>query len=1550
MHRALSIAFLLVFFLPVPSITAGESTIRVSGSSTAAARDFRSISVFTPDIKEVFASVSLAVPGKARVEFTWRTPDGAVFSLAFKTAFPGKDPNAAAVWDSVRPEGIEGWWRVDAGFDGEFLSKRFLLTKNRQILAVVSGNRDAALRVIREADPASGPGRDLLTVAAANHDAGLRAAALSRMAGMHEDWATEAVREGLADPDAEVRLAALGSADALPEAERERAYISALASPEAAFRLAAAAGLAGLDGDKAHDALMGALTDTEPGVRMAALSILAGSRAPGLDARLAGLVADPDPGVADTALEAALALPDSDVRARALAAAAMSGRREFARRAADALLPAGAEAALPAYMRHFRDGYRREDMLRAMSSVTGGNALGLIAEAYRVSGNDERLRFIAVSGLAGRGGGASEVLDEALSDPSASVRLEAVKSAETLPDEGDKAALLGRALSDGDPAVRKRALAGLADIGTREAFLKLLDALDDPALGEDALERLGKYPLTQELMGTLATRGRTVADSRARRRVVVMLARAGLDAADMGKYLGDPDPDIRKTALDALRGMGTEDSRAAAMDALGDERLQGDALGYIKSGLTPALAELLAARGHGVSGSGFRRSIVEAAARGGARVETVGGYLDDPDRGVRKSALDALAEDGTPEAYSLIMGGIDDPALRDVALEHVKKGLTLELTRVLAEKGHAAGDAGFRGRVVKALSAGGAGGGELLMEYLDDPEPDVGYAALRSLADIIARDGDAGLLGRLAARGRVLPDPGLRLRVVGALADLGAGVSALSGYLDDQDPVVGRAALDALTGLGTQEAHEAVAGSLDDPVLRDAILRRVERGAAPALMELLAQKGRGLADAGFRLKLVRMLATGGLGASEFTDYLSDPNPDVRAAAVNGLSSLKGPEAAYGLFLAGRDHDARIRDAALGGLMRMGPEELEGALGLLFGRGAADEEVVGFISGGIKERRVHAMLVNNIPAGDDSRMGAALLPLINDNDIGSGSLDLVKDGLSPALLERLADRGRLLAEGASRERLVKTLAGKGLGAYGLIPYLDDPDPEVRAAAVAGLASLGDAGGAYGLFLAGRDPKKQIRQAAGDWIGKMDGQALSGGLNLLFEKGGAGWETIGFAAETVRDASVLKTLVEKIPPDDTARLGAALRPLMKRGGDEAVPALAEGLKAGDESLAAAVVRSLAAMDGPAAGNALTKAYGERPALREMILDGTSAGVHAGDVIGLALGGEDPGLRRRATSLIGKLTGGRAAGLIAAALSDPDERVRMEAVSSAGRLGDAEGLVRAARDSSPGVRAAAADGLSALSGGRAAEALGTLVLDADTAVSETALHGLERMGGDVPAAVWAAIANASGKREAKIASLKALGKTPDSEYAAVIARALADGDDEVADAAQEQLKGIGKAALHAVHPLLEDTRARDRALDVVAAAHDPSSEGPVISVLPLLEGPSLARAIGALGKLGGDRSLDTFSRMYPGADEATRIAILRAVSGLDLSGGEPALAEVLSDALANGSEAARFYAVRAVGEKRVSALKGRLSAMLGSEGSALVRREIERALGML
>ncbi len=1555
MYRAFAIAFLLAFSLQAcpASAKTGEPTICVLGSRPDGRKtcDSRSISVFAPNTGEVVAELHMDVSAKLKVEFAWYRPDGSLVSRTVKVAFPGRDKGGAAAWDGVTPEGSEGWWRVEAAFEGGFLSKRFLLTKNRQILTAVGGSEDAALRVIRKADPASGTGRDVLIVAAAGNDTKRRVAALSMMAGVYEDWAAQAVREGLIDDDALVRLSALGSADILPESERERAYLSAMASSDPEFRLAGAAGMGGLDTDGARGALMAALSDSEPGVRLAALSILAGRRAPGLDARLEALVADHDPGVAETALEAALALPDSDFRVRSLASAAMSARVDLARRAVDALLHVVTEDALPPLMKHFREGYRRTDVLRAMSSVGGAKAAGFLAEAYGLSKNDARLRLAAVSGLAGRGGVASEVLGEALGDPSAAVRLEAVKSINTLPDAADRTALLGTALADADPAVRKAALGGLANAGTQAAFEKVIEALDDASLGEDALERLAGSGLTPQLLEMLSERGHRLKDKRIRRRVVVMLSAFGLDASRLGEYLGDEDPDTRKAALDGLKGMGTQDSRTAAVDALGDPRLRDDALKYVESGLTPGLAVLLSEKGHGVPDAGFRRRVLDAAVKGGAGAKELGSYLDDPDPGVRDAALTALAEEGTAEAHALVMDRIGDPALGDAALEHIKKkGITPEMMRVLAEKGHAVGDAGFRGRVVSALSTGGAGGGELILGYLDDPDPDVGRTALRRIEAIMARDRDAGLREGLAAAGHSLRDTGLRLKVVGALADAGAGASELSGYLEDSSPEVGRAAVEALLRLGTPQSYGLVAASMKTPALRDAVLRGVKAGADPVLTELAAQNGHGIDDAGFRMRLVRVLAEAGLGADGLTGYLTDPDPDVRAEAIKGLSLLKGPDAAYGLFLAGREHGAMLRETAIRGLAKMGTEELEGGLMLILGRGMADKEVVGFAMEAVRDVRVRETLLDNIPVSDDSRTAAALLPLINDGNIASGALGLVRDGLSSSVLEMLADKGRLLEKAVSRERLVRTLAEKGIGSRGMIPYLGDPDVDVRAAAVEGLTALGGPGGAYGLFLAGKDYKERIRRDSEAGIGRLDGPALSAGLEMLFEKGEADREAVDFIARSVTDPAVLEALVKKIPADDTGRLDAALRPIMKRGGDSAVPALAEGLKAEEKGLRDAVIKTLCGIEGPVAGDALAKAYAERPGLRQRVLAEASAGVHAGDVIELALGDDDPGLRLKAASLIGQVADGRAQGLVAAALSDPDERVRTQAAVTAGKLGDLDGLALAAGDGASGVRTAAARGLSTLNGARAAGELGRLALDTDAAVSDTALHGLERMGGDVPDTVWEEIAGASEQSRAKLAALKALGKSPEAKHAALFAHALSDGNNDVGDAAEEGLKRLGRPALAAVHPLLEDKAVCERALDVVDEVRDRSSEGPLISVLPMLEGPSLKRAIGVLGELGGAESLEVFSKMYPGADVGMRAVILKAVSNLDLSGSEPGLVALLSEALASGDETVRFYGVRAAGEKRVSALKASLSAMLGSEGSALVRHEIERSLGEL
>lgn len=1019
----------------------------ISGSARACCCAEITRSVLPAYNAELYACMRVANSNdKVRVVFTWYAPDGTVYSSTVKVGFPTGNDEDIKVWDGVNPGGMEGWWRIEAKTGGEMLSKRLLLTRNRQILTVLDGNKDARIRVLRNANLLKPEGEDTVVIAMEDPEPEVRAAAVTVVRGLAEPWAADIVRRGLSDTGHGVRLAAARLAGMLPESEREAACLPLVGDQDPEMRLAALAGLKGLGGAKAADAFVGALDDPVAAVRLEALRELALHGGPRIAEALPRLAADPDRDVARAAVDAAVSLDESGLRSDALVAAAQGPHRDIARSAVDMLIKYKDPRASGAYMKQFMEGYRRQDILDAVGAVRGTGAVGPLAGIYRNSSGDDGTRLGAVQYLAGRGPSALPVLKEALADRNPAVSLAAVNAMGTAGDTPDR---------------------------------------------------------TEALRGALKS----------------------------------ANPPVRRAALDILSGSALPESALAVVDALKDIELRADALEYV-----------------------------------------------------------ARSKDG---------------------------------------------------------------------------------------------------------------------RVISALADAASHVP----------------------------------------------------------------------DAGFRARVVRVLSGVGIPLAGLARFLPDQSPDVRLEAVKGLAAMRDGEAAYELLLAGGDTDAAVREEALLGLQSVDEAGLTGAADLAFDREEASPRVIGFIG------------------------------------------------------------GRLRSKGVS----------------------------------------------------------------------------------------------------LHVAKLLK-------PDDNADISALVGPIMDRPeeGDGAV--LTEALKSTDSELRADVLSAMTMLSPDAAGNAFKDAYARYPELRHDIVE---ASVRAGagkDVLPLALSDGDADTRLLAARSLKGEPRGSVAGLVMGALEDENPGVRLLAAEAAAAGGVVDALVAASKDGSPEVRTAAAKGLGGSSGDLACDTLAALALDPDEGVSGAALGALEGLGWAACGRVWLRLGSPDAPKPARLASLKALNGEADGGAGEVFAEALSDKDGEVADAGAAGLAAMGDAALPYLHAMLKSPRARMRVLGIISGIGSPESEGPAIASLDGLEGAELAATVNALGKVGGEGSLGPLREVYARGGYEVKVVVLKAVSGMKLSGGEDEVLSMVSEGLSSTDDGVRFYAARAAGELGVSGVRALIREKMDVERSPLVKDEMSRTLGRI
>ncbi|MFF7233012.1 fumarate reductase/succinate dehydrogenase flavoprotein subunit [Streptomyces sioyaensis] len=272
------------------------------------------------------------------------------------------------------------------------------------------------------------------------------------------------------------------------------------------------------------------------------------------------------------------------------------------------------------------------------------------------------------------------------------------------------------------------------------------------------------------------------------------------DLPALRPYLADPDPAVRRAAVDALTESVPPGTGQALAAALAD----------------PAPAVRAAA---GAS----LRELVEVLPPEAGLGASLAAAVHGPDAVVRSAAVEVLRALGLGDR-ALFAAALTDPAV-DVRLQAVRALVSVDAPHDLRR---AAEDGSREVRVAAAQGLGTVGRPEELAAFLPDYDPLVRAAALAALAT-------AGCPAPYdAAAATALGDPAWQVRAGAATALTAAGsataVAALSAALGDPHADVRKAAVLALRAhAGRADARRALASVADDP---DADVRAYARPAA----------------------------------------------------------------------------------------------------------------------------------------------------------------------------------------------------------------------------------------------------------------------------------------------------------------------------------------------------------------------------------------------------------------------------------------------------------------------------------------------------------------------------------------------------------------------------------------------------------------------------------------------------------------------------------------------------------------------------------------------
>ncbi|MBN2465653.1 HEAT repeat domain-containing protein [candidate division WOR-3 bacterium] len=482
--------------------------------------------------------------------------------------------------------------------------------------------------------------------------------------------------------------------------------------------------------------------------------------------------------------------------------------------------------------------------------------------------------------------------------------------------------------------------------------------------------------------------------------------------------------------------------------------------------------------------------------------------LQDPDPTARRHAIEALSQVGGDEAAGALVLMLKDPdeTVRTLAadvLAAIGASAVEPLSRCLATW------QGPVGTLVPALLGRlrSDRGIDFLIAHLADPDPTARAAIATALGRI---DSDRALPPLLELLRDMVDE--VRIAAARAVGDVQdpSSVDALLDEMADENPLVRAAVVEALARIKSPKSIDILShASTEDPDrnVREvalAALRRVSTGAVTPLIKALLGN-----DLGQRIRAVsQLLKQGKASVLPLTELLVHEESTVRGSAAEVLGALGDTAALNALIISaiadtdyrvrlsattalGRvrhvrsaqvlaglleDQDDKIADAAALGLENQSELAVEPVfellnhesvdvrvraihvLGRLRHRGACDRLLRGLTDKVIWVRIVSAQALGEI---GDSHAAPALIAALKDRD-------LVVRAMAAEALGKLRDFAAtmpLLALLSDESDLARVHALRALGRIGnpaaipfLEPALDASEPEVRCAAIAGLAAL------------------------------------------------------------------------------------------------------------------------------------------------------------------------------------------------------------------------------------------------------------------------------------------------------------------------------------------------------------------------------------------------------------------------------------------------------------------------------------------------------------
>lgn len=431
-------------------------------------------------------------------------------------------------------------------------------------------------------------------------------------------------------------------------------------------------------------------------------------------------------------------------------------------------------------------------------------------------------------------------------------------------------------------------------------------------------------------------------------------------------------------------------------------------------------------------------------------------------------------------------------------------------------------------------------------------------------------------------------------------------------------------------------------------------------------------------------KLVEEKTPRALDALE-TVLTTDPDANVRRAALQGIATLKSERAFDMLLKAFRDSDADVREAAARSLGNLGDPRGQAPLvaalqdGHLGVRRAAAKALdsLGWQPGDDTQR-----LYRSVALGEFQKMAgmgaAAVEPLIN----------ALKDPQNPsrrAVVEALSQMGDaravkpLIAAAKDSDPHVRVAAIEALGrmcetsaSETLVLLVRDKEHAVRAAAAAALGRIGDRAVVPALIAALKDDQWNVRHAAVEALGRLkDERAVEPLLPVLKDLDKDVRMATVQTLTHLNDLRSVKALVETLtdPQSEIRRAAAGALQVMKadwpqsEAARQALPALKAAQQHQDYWIRHAATETLAKINQTPLAAPEVSSLGESSHFRRK---------SASDMLVELLGDYDRDLRIASVEALARMGDCRAITPLVATLKDEDVWVREAAIRALDKLG--------------------------------------------------------------------------------------------------------------------------------------------------------------------------------------------------------------------------------------------------------------------------------------